>query len=128
MDCTIEDIMLKLSKLETNTVMEKPNSFVNEEEVKIHEDEEKRIDSNENNFKCDQCDFVSQRNNGLKIHKVILQVDGNTSLEEENVNTNTSRYWATGVMGIMFQTYGDVIKEIMESELKEEDKSKKLKL
>lgn len=53
------------------------------------EDEEVIGNSSETNFKCDQCDFESTRSDGLKIHtgkvhKNIIQVDGNSSMEVEN--------------------------------------------
>ena len=133
MDSSINKITLKLSEFETKSVHENTDLSVNEEKVVETEDEENHTISDETIFKCDQCDFVSIRNIGLKIHmgklhKAIIQVDGNASLEEEIVTSKTSRYWSTGVMGMMFQTYGDVIKEIMESELEEDEKSNEIEI
>ena len=76
MDCSIKEITIKLSKSVINTEQENFDSFVNEEEVgnieehentnevEDTEEESNTLNTNGNNFKCNQCEFFSIRNNG----------------------------------------------------------------
>ena len=143
MEILIKEITWKSNENGTKIVLKKSDSLENEMEVEEtvveildsleNEKEMENITSNENNFKCVQCGFVSLRRNGLKIHmgkvhKTLIQLDGNTSLEEENLPSRTNRYWSTGVMGVMFHIYSDVLEEIRDSELEEETKIKETEI
>ena len=84
MDNCIEELSVKSNHLENKTIDNE-----SEEAIENAEDEEIMINCSEKIFKCDQCGFVSSSKKGLKLHtgklhKNMVQVDGNVSNEENN--------------------------------------------
>ena len=83
-------------------------------------------------FKCELCDFTSNRKNGLGIHmsqrhKAIEQLDGAaddvpSSDEEDDEYESTEKFWKTGDLGTCFQTYLNALSFIKESDLDENEK------
>ena len=74
---------------------------------------------------CDICDFTTSRKISLNIHtskkhKVIEQLDGNNSSDEE---CYAESYWERDYMGTSYQTYLDTIENIESENISKEEKS-----
>ena len=71
-------------------------------------------------FYCELCDFKSNWENGLNVHMArkhskIDQVDGITdSVVDDEKYADTKRYWETGILGTVYQTFLDA-NEIIEN-------------
>ena len=82
----------------------------------------------EQDFPCLVCDFVSNWNNGLKVHMSrkhlnIVQIDGNNEDFEDEKYSGTDHYWKTGNLGTIFQTFLDANDILKKSDLSEENKA-----
>ena len=82
-------------------------------------------------FSCDLCDFVSNWENGLKIHigrkhSKIEQLNGFTDLEVEKDEKykNRRHYWKGGRHGSVYQTFLDALDILRNSELHEDIKTR----
>ena len=70
------------------------------------------------NFKYDQCDFVSNRKVGMRIHKGKKHRQNNDLFAGSEMKDYASiYYWAAGNLGTSYQIYQDVLEDIKNSDL-----------
>ena len=80
-------------------------------------------------FYCELCDFTSNWENGVRIHMArkhsqIEQLDGfSEDISEDNKYSDTEKYWKTGILTTVFQSFLDA-NEIVDScsDLSEKEK------
>ena len=109
-----------------------------EDDDKIEISQKSTVEASSNaiivqSFKCELCDFMSNRKNGLIIHmshrhRKIEQLDGvaddvPNSDDEDDVYESTKKFWQTGYLGTCFQTYLDALSIVKESDLEENEKN-----
>ena len=94
------------------------------------EDPTEEAEQADEEFPCQICDFVSNWQNGLKVHMTrkhenIAQVDGNTDSDDfgDKEYLETDRYWKTGILGTIFQTFLDASLIVERSDLSKDNKA-----
>ena len=94
------------------------------------EDPIEKAEQVEEEFPCQICDFVSNWQNRLKVHmsrkhENIEQVDGNTDSDDfgDKEYLETDRYWKTGILGTIFQTFLDASLIVERSDLSKDNKA-----
>ena len=83
-------------------------------------------------YSCELCDFKSNWENGLRIHMTrkhsqIEQLDGNLSvvneeLYEDEKYADTEKYWKTGILSTVYQSFLDANEIVDGSDLIEKEK------
>ena len=90
--------------------------------------------SDPTNFKCDECDFISNWQNGLRVHTArrhrnnIPQYDGEIDdfIIEDEPYEGYMHFWKTRHLGGAYQSYIDAI-EVLDDIGIEDDERKMLK-
>ena len=84
-------------------------------QVVVNETEKEEKTTEEVGYSCELCNFTSNWKNGLSIHlsrkhSKIEEIDGNISIDsdkEDEKYIDTERYWETGILTTIFQSYLD---------------------
>ena len=124
----------KINQINEQKVVVGDNGYIEKNDNEIYKESINNID--DDSFQCEQCDFKSKRENGLKIHvgikhkDAIAQIDGNYEVESDIDEDDewTIKYWEEGQMSYVFQTYINVKLQIDKSDLPKNDKDEEINM
>ena len=97
-------------------VLQEVNNVAEKAAEEVCEDAEKEAEKvSLKQFECCVCDFVSNWENGLRVHMArkhskIEQVDGVTDSQDDAIDENydgSKHYWAKGYLGAAYQSFLD---------------------